>query len=50
MYLGATVQYAMESAGTTLKLCELNPERVLSPGEQEIRLMVAPKDVIILRK
>lgn len=50
MYLGATVQYGIEWNTTRLKLCALNPEQVFAPGEQERRIMVAPKDVVILRK
>jgi len=49
-YLGATVQYSLQANGHAMKLCDLNPEHVYPPSEQDIRLMVAPKDVIILRK
>ena len=49
-YLGATVQYRLNAAGNALKLCELNPEQVFQPSDRESRLMVATKDVIILRK
>jgi putative spermidine/putrescine transport system ATP-binding protein len=49
-YLGATVQYSLQANGHAMKLCDLNPEHVYPPSEQDIRMMVAPKDVIILRK
>ena len=49
-YLGATVQYRLQAIDNVVKVCELNPEQVYQPSRDEARLMVAPKDVIILRK
>ncbi len=51
LYLGATVQYLIACAnGQELKCCELNPEHVYAPSNHTVRLSVAAKDVIILRR
>lgn len=51
IYLGSTVQYlARSGSAKELRVCEQNPEHVYQPGPSEVRLMVASKDVVILRK
>ena len=51
MYLGATVQYDVDlGAGQQVRVLEMNPERLRSVGEAGLELMVATKDVVILRK
>jgi iron(III) transport system ATP-binding protein len=50
-YLGATVQYLVQvTGGPLLKVCETNPQDLRLPGEDEIRVMAAMGDVVILRK
>jgi len=49
-YLGASVWYDVRCGATSLKLCQMNPEHVHHPGTENLRLMAAMKDVVILRK
>ncbi|MCX6847535.1 MAG: ABC transporter ATP-binding protein [Verrucomicrobia bacterium] len=50
-YLGATVQYLVQvTGGPLLKVCETNPQDLRLPGEDEVRVMAAMGDVVILRK
>ena len=50
-YLGATVQYLIQShGGPLMKVCETNPQEVRLPSEDEVRVMAAMNDVVILRK
>jgi iron(III) transport system ATP-binding protein len=50
-YLGSMVQYEMALAGNqVIRVLEMNPERVRQAGEAGLELMVATKDVVILRK
>ena len=50
-YLGATVQYLIQvSGGPLLKVCETNPQEIRVPGGDEVRVMAAMGDVVILRK
>ncbi|WP_395739333.1 ABC transporter ATP-binding protein [Prosthecobacter sp.] len=50
-YLGATVQYLLQiHNGPQMKVCEINPQEIRLPGEEEVRLMAAMGDVVILRK
>jgi len=49
-YLGAAVWYDVRCGEATLKLCQMNPEHVHQPGTENLRLMAATKDVVILRK
>ena len=50
-YLGAMVQYDIAvNGGTHVRVLEMNPERVRQAGETGLELMVAMKDVVILRK
>lgn len=49
-YLGAAVWYDVRCGEATLKLCQMNPEHVHQPGTENLRLMAAMKDVVILRK
>ncbi|MDH4478090.1 MAG: ABC transporter ATP-binding protein [Verrucomicrobiaceae bacterium] len=50
-YLGAMVQYEIGLAGEqVVRVLEMNPERVRHVGEAGTELMVAMKDVVILRK
>lgn len=49
-YLGATAQYEVVlSSGPSLQVCEMNPRVLRRPGETEVRLAVAPEDVLILQ-
>jgi iron(III) transport system ATP-binding protein len=51
MYLGSMVQYRLQvGTSSPLAVCDLNPELILQPGEQEARVMCSPRDVVILRK
>ncbi len=48
-YLGATAQYEVEvPGGPSLQVCEMNPRVLRRPGETEVRLAVAPEDVLLL--
>jgi hypothetical protein len=50
-YLGSMVQYDIALAGNqTVRVLEMNPEWVRHVGEAGTELMVAMKDVVILRK
>jgi ABC-type Fe3+/spermidine/putrescine transport system ATPase subunit len=50
-YLGATVQYLIQvTGGPLIKVCETNPQDIRMPGEDEVRVMAAMGDVVILRK
>lgn len=50
-YLGATVQYLVQvTGGPLIKVCETNPQDLRLPGEDEVRVMAAMGDVVILRK
>ncbi len=50
-YLGAMVQYTLQLPGEiSVRVLEMNPERVRHAGESGLELMVAMKDVVILRK
>ncbi|WP_395732536.1 ABC transporter ATP-binding protein [Prosthecobacter sp.] len=50
-YLGATVQYLIQvHGGPQMKVCETNPQDLRLPGEDEVRVMAAMGDVVILRK
>ncbi len=49
VYLGATVQYQLQiTGGPQLKLCEMNPRQIRPPAADEIRVMVAAADVVML--
>ncbi len=48
-YLGATAQYEVQvPCGPKLQVCEMNPRVLRHPGETEVRLAVAPEDVLLL--
>lgn len=48
-YLGATAQYEVQvPGGPKLQVCEMNPRVLRRPGETEVRLAVAPEDVLLL--
>jgi iron(III) transport system ATP-binding protein len=50
-YLGEQVQYEMVTRdGHPLRVAEMNPMDILQPGSEEIRVMAATDDVVILRK
>jgi iron(III) transport system ATP-binding protein len=50
-YLGSTVQYEMHCAGgLTLKMSELNPMFIREHSEEQLRMMVSTRDVVILRQ
>ncbi|MFC5456946.1 ABC transporter ATP-binding protein [Prosthecobacter fluviatilis] len=50
-YLGATVQYLLQlPGGPLIKVCETNPQEIRLPSEDEVRVMAAMNDVVILRK
>jgi iron(III) transport system ATP-binding protein len=50
-YLGATVQYQLQVLnGPLMKLCEINPQEIRTPSEEEVRAMAGMNDVVILRK
>jgi ABC-type Fe3+/spermidine/putrescine transport system ATPase subunit len=50
-YLGATVQYLLQvTGGPLIKVCEINPQEIRPPSEDETRAMAAMNDVVILRK
>ncbi|MFM2143210.1 MAG: hypothetical protein RLZZ476_1754 [Verrucomicrobiota bacterium] len=50
-YLGATAQYQIQVAnGPLIKMCEFNPHGVRLPSSEEIRVMAAMHDVVIIRK
>ena len=50
-YLGAAVQYLIQvTGGPLIKVCETNPQDIRMPGEDEVRVMAAMGDVVILRK
>ena len=50
-YLGEQVQYEVVTReGQPLRVTELNPAEILQPGSDEIRVMAATADVVILRK
>ncbi|MCF7787769.1 MAG: ABC transporter ATP-binding protein [Prosthecobacter sp.] len=50
-YLGASVQYLIQvTGGPQMKVCETNPQDIRLPGEDEVRVMAAMGDVVILRK
>ncbi len=48
-YLGASVQYELQlQDGPVLKVHELHPHQIRQPSQEDLRLMVAAQDVIIL--
>jgi len=48
-YLGAMVQYQVQvHGGPLMKACEMNPKIIRTPSSEDIRLMVAPADVLML--
>jgi len=50
-YLGATVQYELSFGPLpALRVLEMNPLRLRQQGESHVELMVATRDVVILRK
>ena len=50
-YLGEMVQYEMATRdGQLLRVSEMNPLQILQPGADEIRVMAATEDVVILRR
>jgi hypothetical protein len=50
-YLGPTVQYLLQvQNGPLMKVCEINPQEIRPPSEDEVRAMAAMNDVVILRK
>jgi iron(III) transport system ATP-binding protein len=50
-YLGSSVQYLIQvTGGPQIKVCETNPQDIRLPGEEEVRVMAAMGDVVILRK
>jgi len=49
-YLGSIVQYELAAGDEMLKVCQMNPGNIRQPSEQEDRLMIAPADVVMLRK
>jgi ABC-type Fe3+/spermidine/putrescine transport system ATPase subunit len=49
VYLGATVQYQLQIiGGPQLKVCEINPRQIRPPAADEIRVMAAAADVVML--
>ncbi|MCB1211906.1 MAG: ABC transporter ATP-binding protein, partial [Verrucomicrobiales bacterium] len=49
-YLGSIVQYELAAGTENLKVCQMNPAIIRQPSDQEDRLMIAPADVVMLRK
>ncbi len=50
-YLGAMMQYELRGEdGSQLRLIEMNPEAVYPPGEDEVEVMAATHDVVMLRR
>jgi iron(III) transport system ATP-binding protein len=50
-YLGATVQYEMMlEDGLRVKVCEMNPDYVRPPSDEEVTAQAATHDVVILRR
>ncbi len=50
-YLGEMVQYELALRdGTPMRVSEMNPLEILQPGADEIRVMAATDDVVILRR
>ena len=50
-YLGAMMQYELRGEdGSQLRLIEMNPEAVYPPGEDEVEIMAATHDVVMLRR
>ena len=50
-YLGSTVMYELECpGGVRLKMSELNPMFIRESSEEQQRMMVSTRDVVILRK
>jgi ABC-type Fe3+/spermidine/putrescine transport system ATPase subunit len=50
-YLGPTVQYLLQvQNGPLMKVCEINPQEIRTPSEEEARAMAGMNDVVILRK
>lgn len=50
-YLGELVQYEICTRdGTLIRISEMNPEFILQPGPDEVRVMAGTADVLILRR
>ena len=50
-YLGEMVQYEIATRdGHLLRVSEMNPLEILQPGAEEIKVMAATNDVVILRR
>ena len=50
-YLGAMMQYELEGKdGTTLRIIELNPAAVYPPSEDEVEVMAATNDIVMMRR
>jgi iron(III) transport system ATP-binding protein len=50
-YLGEMVQYELALRdGTPMRVSEMNPLQILEPGADEICVMAATEDVVILRR
>ena len=50
-YLGATVNYELQlDGGPLIQVCETNPLGVRQPSMESLRAMVAPEDVLLIRK
>ncbi|MEI6534040.1 MAG: ABC transporter ATP-binding protein [Verrucomicrobiaceae bacterium] len=51
VYLGEQVQYEIILRdGTPIRVAEMNPAEILQPGSEEIRVMTATQDAVILRR
>ena len=51
VYLGEQVQYEIILRdGTPMRVAEMNPGDILQPGAEEIRIMAATQDAVILRR
>ena len=50
-YLGEMVQYELALRdGTPMRVSEMNPLMILEPGADEVCVMAATEDVVILRR
>ncbi|HVE17079.1 MAG TPA: TOBE domain-containing protein, partial [Chthoniobacterales bacterium] len=50
IYLGEVAQYEFQTAGTPLKIFELNPDLTRRPLDRELYATADPDDVVVLRK
>lgn len=51
IYLGDVIQYRVQTlTGVEVQVSEMNPRKVLQPGETGVALDVQPEDVVILRE